>query len=63
MNMNYRVTFIKKADPSKDQKDENLGWVFVDDTGTSESFTLASKAFRHCPHNMLVADKLIFEQV
>jgi hypothetical protein len=55
----YRVTFFKKGD----EKDECLGFIILDDSGTSRDFTLLAKAFRLAPSNYLYADKTITERV
>lgn len=58
---NYRVIFIKKA--SEEEKDEVLGTVYVDDSGSDRQLSLVGKAFRIAPPICLLADKTITERV
>lgn len=60
---NYRVSFFKI--PSKDSDDEEqlLGTIVIDDCGVNQSFTLTAKAFRVASPNVLIANKVIVEQV
>lgn len=55
----YRVSFYKKGD----EKDEFLGFIILDDNGTSRNFTLLAKAFRLCQEVCLLADKTVTERV
>jgi len=68
---NYKISFFKierkkNEETGKMEKTgqiEFLGFVFVDDYGTHDRFTLQAKAFRHAPTHCLVADKVRVEQV
>lgn len=69
---NYRVVFFKKDVKEKEDKKlglketyeyKLLGSMHIDDNGTSNSFPLASKAFRASPENWQMADKVMFEKI
>ena len=62
---NYRIEFYKtnKDDESGEAKEEFLGSVNVDDTGTDRDFTLLSKGFRQAQVYCLLADKTIIRKL
>lgn len=62
---NYRIEFYRtnKDEESEDKKEEFLGSVVVEDTGTDRDFTLLSKGFRQAQVYCLLADKTIIRKI
>ena len=61
MSKNYRVDFYRKDKESGEK--EHLGFIYIDDSGVSESMTLHAKAWRLAHPNCLMANQLITTQL
>lgn len=67
---NYKAVFFKR-DETKDPKTGEvtetsykvLGSITIDDSNTSNSFPLSTKAFRSAPSNCQSADRLDFQEI
>jgi hypothetical protein len=62
---NFEVTFYRKVfdQSTKKRKDERLGSVEVDDTGTGRHLTVEAKAFRRASPNCQYADVVVTKRI
>lgn len=42
---------------------QHLGTIHLDDSNTSDTFTLTCKAYRHCGPNLLTADRVEITEI